>query len=179
MRPLFAARALATTRLNQERPMAKKRTSAKKRDTLRMLIVEARFYDNYADELLRGARAVLEEAGAEIDLVTVPGSLEIPPAIAIAVDAAAAKRAPYDGVVALGCVIQGETYHFEIVSNESARGLMDLSIQRKLPLGNGILTVDTEAQAQARLGGAEGHKGADGARAALAMVKLKRELSGK
>lgn len=154
-------------------------TKSAKRESLRMLIVEARYYDNFSDELLKGARRVLEEAGAEIDVITVPGALEVPAAIAIAVDAAAAKKAPYDGVVALGCVVQGETYHFEIVSNESARGLMDLALQRKLPLGNGILTVDTEAQAQARLGGAQGHKGEDAARAALAMVRLKRDVAGK
>lgn len=158
--------------------MAKKRTGAKKRDSLRILVVEARFYENFSDELLKGATRVLDAAGADIVRITVPGALEIPAAIAMAVDAAAAKRAPYDGVVALGCVVQGETYHFEIVSNESARGLMDLAIQRKLPIGNGILTVDTEAQAQARLGGAEGHKGEDAARAALTMVRLKRELAG-
>ncbi len=81
--------------------------------------------------------------------------------------------------VALGCVIQGETYHFEIVSNESARGIMDLTVQRQLAIGNGILTVDTEAQAQDRIGGAHGHKGADAAKAALAMVELKRSLAGK
>ncbi len=153
--------------------------SAPKPGRLRVLVVEARFYDNFADALLSGAMQVLEEAGADVDLVTVPGALEIPAAIAMAVDAAAAKRDPYDGAVALGCVIEGETYHFEVVSNESARGLMDLAVQRKLPLGNGILTVDNEAQAIARLGGAEGHKGADAARAALAMVRIKRELAGK
>jgi 6,7-dimethyl-8-ribityllumazine synthase len=161
-------------------PATKSAPKTSKRETApRMLIVEARYYDNFSDELLAGARRVLEEAGATHDLITVPGALEIPGAIAIAVDAAAAKKAPYDGVVALGCVVQGETYHFEIVSNESARGLMDLTIQRKLPVGNGILTVDTEAQAHARLGGAEGHKGEDAARAALAMVRLKRDLGGK
>ena len=112
--------------------MAKKRTTAKKRDSLHMLIVEARFYDNIADELLRGATHVLEQAGARYDRVTVPGALEIPAAIAIAMDAARRRRAPYDGVVALGCVILGETYHFEIVSNESARGLMDLAVNERL-----------------------------------------------
>ena len=156
-----------------------KRDSAKRAPKLRMLIVEARYYDNFSDALLEGATRVLAEAGADITLITVPGALEIPAAIAIAVDAAAAKKAPYDGVVALGCVVQGETYHFEIVSNESARGLMDLAVARKLPLGNGILTVDTEAQAIARLGGADGHKGEDAARAALAMVAIKRELAEK
>ncbi len=153
--------------------------SAKRAPKLRILIVEARYYDNFSDALLEGATRVLAEAGADITLITVPGALEIPAAIAIAVDAAAAKKAPYDGVVALGCVVQGETYHFEIVSNESARGLMDLAVARKLPLGNGILTVDTEAQAVARLGGADGHKGEDAARAALAMVAIKRELAEK
>jgi 6,7-dimethyl-8-ribityllumazine synthase len=156
-----------------------KRDSAKRAPKLRMLIVEARYYDNFSDALLDGATRVLAEAGADITLITVPGALEIPAAIAIAVDAAAANKAPYDGVVALGCVVQGETYHFEIVSNESARGLMDLAVARKLPLGNGILTVDTEAQAVARLGGADGHKGEDAARAALAMVAIKRELAEK
>ncbi|MFN3658787.1 MAG: 6,7-dimethyl-8-ribityllumazine synthase [Pseudolabrys sp.] len=143
----------------------------------RILIVEARYYEKYADALLAGARRALDEAGASYDVITVPGALEVPGAIAMAFDAAAAARAPYDGAVALGCVIQGETYHFEIVSNESARGLMDLSVQRQIPLGNGILTVDTPAQADARLGGAHGHKGESAARTALAMVKLKRDLA--
>ena len=130
--------------------MAKKPSVAKKRASLRLLIVEARFYDDIAAKLLAGATAVLEEAGATYDTISVPGALEVPPAIVMALDAAAAKRAPYDGVVALGCVIQGETYHFDLVSNESARGLMDLAVNRQIPLGNGILTVDTEAQALAR-----------------------------
>ena len=163
--------------------MAKKVSSAKKRaakvDTLRILIVEARFYDNFADDLLRGATYVLSAAGAQFDVITVPGALEIPGAIVMATDAAKASRAPYDGVVALGCVIQGETYHFEIVANESARGLMDLTIDRQLAIGNGILTVDTEAQARARSGDDDRNKGAAAARAALAMVALKRTLAGK
>jgi 6,7-dimethyl-8-ribityllumazine synthase len=108
----------------------------------------------------------------------VPGTLEIPAAIAIALDAAKRKRKPYDGVVALGCVIQGQTYHFELVSNESARGLMDLSVKERLALGNGILTVDNEAQAYERAGGAKGNKGAGAANAALAMVALKRTFAG-
>ena len=108
--------------------MAKKTSGAKKRDTLRILIVEARFYEHIADALLAGATRVLDEAGATYDRITVPGALEVPAAIAMARRCRAKKRAPYDGVVALGCVIQGETYHFEIVSNESARGLMDLSV---------------------------------------------------
>ena len=158
--------------------MAKKTVSAKKRNALRMLIVEARFYEAISDALLAGAGRVLDEAGATYDRIAVPGALEVPAAIAIAVDAAQKKRAPYDGVVALGCVIQGETYHFELVSNESARGLMDLSVNRQLAIGNGILTVDNEAQALARSTGDGRNKGASAARAALAMVALKRKLAG-
>ena len=116
---------------------------------------------------------------AKVDRITVPGSLEIPAAIAIAVDAARKRRRPYDGAVALGCVIRGETLHFEIVSNLSARGLMDLAVARLLPIGNGIITVDTEAQAWARARKQEQDKGGDAARAALAMVALKRRLAGR
>ena len=161
--------------------MAKKTGGAVKRgkpdNKPRMLIVEARFYAHIADALLAGATRVLDEAGAYYERISVPGALEIPAAIAMAVDAA--KRKPYDGVVALGCVIQGETYHFELVSNESARGLMDLSINRQLALGNGVLTVDNEAQALARSSADGRNKGASAARAALAMVALKRSLAGK
>lgn len=153
-------------------------TSKAKRGPLRILIVEARYYEDIADKLLAGAAAVLEGAGAEFDRITVPGALEVPPAIAMALDAAAVKRQPYDGVVALGCVIQGETYHFDLVSNESARGLMDLAMERQVPLGNGILTVDNEAQAYARLGGDHGHKGTQAAKAALSMVAVKLSLAG-
>ena len=162
--------------------MAKKASAAAPRapktktNAARVLIVEARFYDHIADALLSGAKAVLDAAGASYDIITVPGALEIPGAIAMAEDAPKNKKQPYDGYVALGCVIQGETYHFEIVSNESARGLMDLTVQRQLAVGNGILTVDTEAQAKDRIGGAHGHKGADAAKAVLAMVALKQAL---
>ena len=140
----------------------------------RILIVEARFYDDIADALLAGASKVLKEADAEFDCVTVPGSLEIPAAIAIAVDAARARRRPYDGVVALGCVIRGDPIHFDIVSHQSARGLMDLAVARQLPIGNGIITVDNETQAWVRARPQEQDKGGDAARAALAMVGLKR-----
>jgi len=142
----------------------------------RILVVEARFYDDIADALLAGASKALKQAGAAFDCVSVPGSLEIPTAIAIALDAAAAQRRPYDGVVALGCVIRGDTIHFEIVSELSARGLMELSVARKVPIGNGIITVDTEAQAFARARAEEQDKGGDAARAALALVALKRRL---
>lgn len=144
----------------------------------RLLVVEARFYDDIADALLAGAKAAIEKAGASFERLTVPGSLEVPAAIAIALDAAERAGKPYDGVVALGCVIRGDTIHFEIVSHESARGLMDLSVARKLPLGNGIVTVDTEHQAWERARPEEADKGGDAARAALAMIALKRSLAG-
>jgi 6,7-dimethyl-8-ribityllumazine synthase len=162
---------------------AKKRAKAGRGGTrragLRLLIVEARFYDDISDALLRGARGVLDEAGVEYDSISVPGSLEVPAAIAIAVEAARGRRRPYDGVIALGCVIRGETYHFELVSNESARGLMQLAVDQQLAIGNGILTVENETQARARAGGDKGNKGADAARAALAMARLKRDLVGR
>jgi len=143
----------------------------------RILLVEARFYEDIADALLKGATRALEEAGAAVERVSVPGSLEVAPAIAIALDAAEQAGKPYDGAVALGCVIRGETLHFEIVSQESARALLDLSVARRLPIGNGILTVDTDAQAWARARPEEADKGGDAARAALALVRLKRRLA--
>jgi len=119
----------------------------------------------------------LKAAGLSHDVITVPGALEIPAAIAIAVDAAAGHGKPYDAVIALGCVIRGDTIHFEIVSQESSRALMDLAVARKLPLGNGILTVNDEAQAWARARASELDKGGDAARAALAMLRIKRRLA--
>jgi 6,7-dimethyl-8-ribityllumazine synthase len=142
----------------------------------RILIVEARFYDDIADALLAGATRALEQAGATFDRITVPGALEVPGAIAIAMAGAAKKRKPYAGAVALGCVIRGDTIHFEIVSMQSARGLMDLTVRQGVAIGNGIITVDTEAQAWERARMAEGDKGGDAARAALAMVRLKRRF---
>lgn len=143
----------------------------------RILVVEARYYDDIADALLSGVISALDDVGATHDRITVPGALEIPTALAIALDAATARRKPYDGAVALGCVILGETFHFEIVSEQSARGLMDVSIARKIPIGNGILTVDTEAQAWARARVTEGNKGGEAARAALTLIAIKRALS--
>ncbi len=142
----------------------------------RVLIVEARYYDDIADLLLAGAMKVLEKAAAEVERVTVPGSLEIPAAIAIAVDAAQKKKRPYDGVVALGCVIRGDTIHFEIVSQLSAQGLIELSVARALPIGNGIVTVNTVTQAMARARVEEQDKGGDAAAAALALIRIKRQL---
>jgi 6,7-dimethyl-8-ribityllumazine synthase len=142
----------------------------------RVLIVEARFYDGIANALLAGATEALRAAQAEFDCISVPGALEIPTAIAMALDAARRRRRPYDGVVALGCVIRGETIHFEIVSQLSASGLMELSVARTIPIGNGIITVDTEAQAWTRARLEEDDKGGDAARAALAMIDIKRRL---
>jgi 6,7-dimethyl-8-ribityllumazine synthase len=149
-------------------------------EKIRILIVEARFYDHLADALLAGAKSVLDAFGAEYEVVTVPGALEIPAAIAFAEEGGhrPAGAAAYDGYVALGAVIRGETYHFEIVSNESARGLMDLAIGKRLAIGNGILTVEDEVQALARARAEKGDKGGGAARAALEMVTLKRQLLG-
>ena len=148
-------------------------------DPLRILIVEARFYEHIADDLLTGAKAALEAAGAEFDVVTVPGALEIPAVIAMAEEGGhrpAGVR--YDGYVALGCVIRGETYHFEIVAGESARGITDLAIGRRLAIGNGILTVDTEAQALARARSSEADRGGGAARACLAVIDVRKRLLG-
>jgi 6,7-dimethyl-8-ribityllumazine synthase len=148
-------------------------------DKIRILIVEARFYSDLADELLKGAIDAIEAYGAEYEVVTVPGALEIPAAIAFAEEGGhrPAGRA-FDGYVALGTVIRGETYHFEIVSNESARGIMDLSLGKRLAIGNGILTVEDEAQAWARAKASEGDKGGGAARAALTMIALKQQMLG-
>ena len=133
----------------------------------RFLIVEARFYAHLNDLLLEGAQAALEEAGHSHETITVPGALEIPAAVALA-----AETGRYDGFVALGVVIRGETYHFEVVSNESARGLMALTLDG-LPIGNGILTVEDEAQALARARPTEKNKGGEAAKAAIAMLELR------
>src|SRR6202166_4374527 len=142
----------------------------------RALIVEARFYDDIQDALLEGAVAELNAAGVTHDVVTVPGALEIPAAIAIALDAAEKGGRPYDAAIALGCVIRGDTIHLEIVSMESSRALMDLAGARKFPRANGIVTVNTDAQAWARARASELNKGGDAARAALAMLRIKRRV---
>lgn len=142
----------------------------------RILVVEARFYEDIADSLLAGALAALERAGAAVERVTVPGALEIAPAIVIATAAANRASAPFDGVVALGCVIRGETTHYDIVSGESSRALMQLSLRDALPIGNGILTVENEEQAWARARADQLDKGGEAARAALSLIALKRRL---
>lgn len=146
----------------------------------RILIVESRFNEDIVELLHEGAVRALEELGADVTIITVPGALELAPGAAIALDAAEKAGAPYHGVVALGCVIRGDTYHFEIVANESARALSDLSVSRLLPLGNGVLTVDNEEQAAVRADPSQGgaDKGGDAALAALALVRLKRKLGG-
>jgi 6,7-dimethyl-8-ribityllumazine synthase len=135
------------------------------------LIVEARFYSELADALLAGATSALESFGAEVEVVTVPGALEIPGAIAMA-----AEWGDFDGYVALGCVIRGETHHFDIVANESARGIMYLTVKKRLAIGNGVLTVEDEDQAWARADAAKGDKGGGAARACIDMLSLKRRL---
>ncbi|PTM95334.1 6,7-dimethyl-8-ribityllumazine synthase [Mycoplana dimorpha] len=147
-------------------------------ETPHLLIVEARFYDDMADALLDGAKAALDAAGATYDVVTVPGALEIPAAISMALDGADYGGIEYDGFVALGMVIRGETYHFDIVANESCRAIMDLTVSEGLAIGNGILTVENDDQAWARARRSEGDKGGFAARAALRMIEVKKQLGG-
>ncbi len=132
----------------------------------KFLIVEARFYDHLNDLLIAGARAALEEAGHRVEVLTVPGALEIPGAVAMA-----AESGRYDAYVAIGVVVRGETYHFEIVSNESARGLMALALDG-IAIGNGILTVENEAQALVRADPAQKDKGGEAAKAAIRMLEI-------
>lgn len=143
----------------------------------RILLVAARFNATVVGLLRDGALAAIERLGARATVIEVPGALEIATAAAIALDAAERSGAPYDGLVALGCVIRGETYHFEIVSNESSRALTELSVARRLPFGNGILTVENEVQALERADPKHGDKGADAALAALSLIRLKRSLA--
>ncbi len=139
---------------------------------MHLLIVEARFYGDLMDELLKGAVAVIDKAGATHDIITVPGALEIPGAIAMA----AASDQRYDAYVALGVVIRGETLHYEIVSNESTRGLMDLTVTKRLAIGNGILTCESADQAWRRAKVDDLDKGGAAAVAALAMAGLKQKF---
>jgi 6,7-dimethyl-8-ribityllumazine synthase len=136
----------------------------------RLLIVEARFYEHLNDMLIAGARTALETAGHSIELVTVPGALEVPGAIA-----AAAESGRYAGFVALGVVIRGETYHFEIVAGESSRGIMALTMDG-IAIGNGILTVENEAQAIVRADPAQLNKGGAAAEAAMALLEVQEKF---
>ena len=144
----------------------------------RVLIVEARFYQSLADELLAGARAVLTQAGATIEIKTVPGALEIPGVIAMALRAAGETKGfiPYDGFVVLGTVIRGETSHYDIVAIQSNRALMDIVAQHGIALGNGILTVENEAQALERARAQDMDKGGGAALACLAMIAIQRQF---
>ncbi len=137
-----------------------------------ILIVSSPYYTDIAQHLEQGAMAALKEAGATMECMHVPGALEIPPAISIA-----HQSRHFDGYVALGCIIRGETYHFEIVSNESAHGLMTLSTQHALAIGNGILTVENQAQALTRAHPAEGNKGGGAAKATLALVNVQQQIA--
>ena len=145
-------------------------------DKLHLLIVEARFYDDMADAMLDGAKHALEAAGATYDVVTVMGALEIPAAISMALDGMENAGTWYDGFVALGMVIRGETYHFDIVANESSRALMDLAVSESLPIGNGVLTVENDAQAEVRAAPDGQDKGGGAARAALHLIALSRRF---
>jgi len=136
----------------------------------RFLIVEARFYEHLNDMLIAGARTALETAGHEAELLTVPGALEVPGAIA-----AAAESGRYEGFVALGVVIRGETYHFEIVAGESSRGIMALTMDG-IAIGNGILTVENEAQAIVRADPAQLNKGGAAAEAAMALLEVQEKF---
>jgi 6,7-dimethyl-8-ribityllumazine synthase len=140
------------------------------------LIIEARFYDDIADALAEGAEAALRAAGASFDRIAVPGVLEIPAALAMVLEAAERGGRRFDAFVLLGCVIRGETTHYDIVANESAREIMRLATERKLALGNGILTVENDEQAWARARVADKNKGRAAAEAALAMLALKRRV---
>ena len=139
----------------------------------KILIIEARFYEDLADELARGAIAALEAAGADYERVSVPGVLEIPAALSMAMLAVEEGEADYDGYVTLGVVIRGETTHYDIVANESARAIMDLSTEGCIAVGNGIQTVENSDQAWARATVEDKNKGGGAARAALAMINIR------
>ncbi len=147
-------------------------------DKSHIMLVEARFYEPIADELVKGATAALERAGATFERFAVPGALEIPAAIRFAAESigTVAHRRRFDGYVALGCVIRGETTHYQHVCEESAHGLQELALKFMLPIGNGILTVENEEQAWERARVDRADKGGGAADACLAMVALKRQF---
>ncbi len=144
----------------------------------RVLIIEGRFYDNIADELVGGAVAALEANGVGHDRVTVPGALEIPQVLVQAAAAGLIPDGKWHGAVALGCVIRGETSHYDIVCNNANHWLMEVAVRDAIPVGNGILTVDTEEQALARARGGINGKGGDAARACLRLIELARSYQG-
>lgn len=138
-----------------------------------LLVIDAPYYTAISESLMQGVTQELDKAGATHDYITVPGVLEIPAALAMAID----SGRNYDGYITIGCVIRGETTHYEIVSNESARAIMDLSVRHRLAIGNGIQTVENEAQAWARARVAEKNKGGGAAIAALSMIELRKSMS--
>lgn len=156
--------------------------AAVRRMPSRILVIEGRFYDGIADALIAGAIAEIEAQGSSYERVTVPGALEIPQVLAAAVASGLVPRgAPssrFCGVVALGCVIRGETSHYDVVVGNSNHWLMKIAIEHKVPVGNGILTVDTEEQAMARARGGRDGKGGDAARACLSLIDIARQFQG-
>ena len=142
---------------------------------MKILVIEARFYEKISDALLEGALDVLQKAKVEITKVTVPGALEIPHVISMA----EAANSGFDGYVALGCVIRGETTHYDYVCQESARAIMDLAVNQQLAIGNGIITVENEDQAWARASKDKKDKGGFAANATLKMIKIRSELGAK
>jgi len=148
----------------------------------RVLIIEARYYEAVSDALVEGAIAELELAGVHHERIVVPGALEIPHALALAADAGLIpRRAPsarFCGAVALGCVIRGETSHYDVVVGNANHWLVEVAVKNHIPLGNGILTVDTEEQAMARANGGRDGKGGDAARACLRLIELQRAFQG-
>jgi len=145
-------------------------------DAPHLLVIDSRFYEDISDELFLGAKLALEKAGATFERISVPGVLEIPPAMSMALAAMEDGEAEYDGFVLLGCVIRGETTHYDIVAGESARAIMDMAVIEALAVGNGILTVENDAQAYARARVAEKNKGGAAAEAALAMIALRKKF---
>ena len=143
-----------------------------------ILFIEARFYEDIADLLVEGAIAECAKRGVTFERITVPGALEIPQVLAAAAEARAAGRTTFDGAVVLGCVIRGETSHYDIVCNNANHWLMDVAVRRDVPVGNAILTVDTRAQALARAEGGIAGKGGDAARACLRLIETKRAFWG-
>lgn len=144
----------------------------------RILIIEGRYYDDVCDALLEGAIAEIEAAGAAYDRITVPGALEIPQVLGQAINTGLLPDARYRGAVALGCVIRGETSHYDIVCNNANHWLMDVAMRHNVPLGNGILTVDTKAQALERARGGREGKGGDAARACMRLVEIAWQFQG-
>lgn len=153
-------------------------TPAKEQLHGHVLIIEARFYEKISDLLAEGAIAELSERGVTFERLAVPGALEIPQVLAAAAAARANKTKFFDGAIALGCVIRGETAHYDIVCNNANHWLMDVAIRHDVPVGNGILTVENESQALMRASGGRDNKGGDAARACLRLIEMQRGFWG-